>query len=885
MSRRLAVIVAGEPSGDVAAPTVGERDAELMRARLAIDDLGFEVRTLDPRADLAEQLHQLFDRAEPPWEEALLYASCLVTVAADQRAYLCLDPSRPDVGDSLRTLAKTLRGRCPGGSLIVVDARYDAGAEGANASSAREIVTAVAATVQSAQAGSELVVAARPASAHNERIPSRLTAAVLEAIDGEPSAMSARRAWKLSKATSDLGPWPHATAHATGHPPFWLRHDRSPPSEGEEPVTERQPGQPPAQAPAATETTGRDDALAAPEIAETLEPPEPPPSARCLPPDEQASEPEPALAAPELVLMLRQCATLSQLPEEDLPWLASRLDGQLQTVTYLETLAAQRLAELGGAVGSEPGAWRKQILEPLCPVAPVPIDAELLLPRVLDSVGAAAQKHLIRCGVLRQPAPWGAIATLETEAGTGHRLSAAGLLTPFLSPEGDEGELWWAPEPRALALACAHWRGDLKPAHRRVGGWFAARLEQHPDGRLGVRAVEHAIAGLGANGAWPVTRKLVLALRREGRYHEALELIELVLGAGPSGEQRGLALAFRVQLAGLAGAPPAEAEQWLGEATGLVQGGDQAFVLDELGKLRRRQGRLAEAARALERAIEVGLSSQGDNRHAVAAALHSLAGVLQAQGDLYGAQETLERSLHLKVQLFGTDEHAEVAASLHLLAAVLHARGDPAAAREKLGRALHIKDKVLRTDRHPSVLASLHLLANVLQSQGQLAEARSTLERCLRVAPPVYGTAEHAEVAAMLHSLAGVLQEQGDLAGALEKLEQSLAITTTLLGTVQHPDVAATLHSLAGVLEAQGDVHGARDKLEQVLEIEAAVYGTREHYSTAITEMSLGRLLVAAGDKQRGLELLRHAHEVLARQLGPEHELTRRAGLHLTSVH
>ena len=92
-----------------------------------------------------------------------------------------------------------------------------------------------------------------------------------------------------------------------------------------------------------------------------------------------------------------------------------------------------------------------------------------------------------------------------------------------------------------------------------------------------------------------------------------------------------------------------------------------------------------------------------------------------ARAILDEAAEQLERSLEIKAKVHGTDEHPSVAASLHALAGVLQAQGDLAGAKSRLERSLEIKAKVHGTDEHPEVAASLHELAGVLQAQGDLS--------------------------------------------------------------------------------------------------------------------------------------------------------------------
>ena len=125
-------------------------------------------------------------------------------------------------------------------------------------------------------------------------------------------------------------------------------------------------------------------------------------------------------------------------------------------------------------------------------------------------------------------------------------------------------------------------------------------------------------------------------------------------------------------------------------------------VLEEQGKVLQRNAQLDMAAHVFERAVEAAEKIHGEVSGSVAGSLHELAVVLQAQGDLDGARQRLERSLQIQAEVFGTEIHPSVAASLHELAGVLQAQGDLDGARQRLERALQIQTEVFGTEIHPT---------------------------------------------------------------------------------------------------------------------------------------------------------------------------------------
>jgi len=231
---RLAIIAAAgaQPSSN---PKLGERDATLVASRLGLGDLGFEVELVDPEVDLAEQLDELFgklDASGSPPESLLFYGSCLAAVLDDGECFLCLDPDEPDVGDAIGDVVEVLASReVP--TLVVLELRLDD--PDASRKALNEALHTVEEAVQSAEAGMELIAALRPRDVHPERIPSRLTAGILEAIDDTPSRLplTARKAYATAVQKTDFGVWASALVHRPGEPTFVLRLGDA------EPVTQR----------------------------------------------------------------------------------------------------------------------------------------------------------------------------------------------------------------------------------------------------------------------------------------------------------------------------------------------------------------------------------------------------------------------------------------------------------------------------------------------------------------------------------------------------------------------------------------------------------------------------------------------------------------------
>jgi tetratricopeptide (TPR) repeat protein len=238
---------------------------------------------------------------------------------------------------------------------------------------------------------------------------------------------------------------------------------------------------------------------------------------------------------------------------------------------------------------------------------------------------------------------------------------------------------------------------------------------------------------------------------------------------------------------------------------------DVAALLHNLASVSQAQGDLAESVRLHCESLAMLRRLYGvDANHAdVAASLNNLANVLYAQGNLAESARLHRESLEMKQRLHGADaDHPDVAASLNNLAIVLKACGDLTESAHLHRASLAMKRRLHGADAdHPDVAASLNNLANVLEAQGDVAESARLHHESLAMKRRMHADADHPDVAASLNNLAIVLKALGHLAESACLHRESLAMKRRLHGAdVDHPDVATSLHNLAVVLETQGDV-------------------------------------------------------------------------------
>jgi tetratricopeptide (TPR) repeat protein len=192
---------------------------------------------------------------------------------------------------------------------------------------------------------------------------------------------------------------------------------------------------------------------------------------------------------------------------------------------------------------------------------------------------------------------------------------------------------------------------------------------------------------------------------------------------------------------------------------------DIASLLNNLGVLRKYQGRFDEAVVFYRRALpllkaEARRSGEGG---ALATLYHNLGGIEHARGRYAAGEPHARRSVALREAELGPN-HIAVAADVAALAALVEGRGRLDEAAALYSRALAIFRRKLGP-RSAEVALDLAGLASVRQAQGRLAEAGRLYARALALQERVFGR-RHPEVAMTLNNFAALERERGELSRA-----------------------------------------------------------------------------------------------------------------------
>ncbi len=155
------------------------------------------------------------------------------------------------------------------------------------------------------------------------------------------------------------------------------------------------------------------------------------------------------------------------------------------------------------------------------------------------------------------------------------------------------------------------------------------------------------------------------------------------------------------------------------------------------------------------------------------------------------------------VAVLSAPEHARLqSACLFELGAILQAQGDLRGARERLERSLKITKSVLGTEEHPEVATSLHTLATIQEAEGALGEAEVTYRRVLTIEAKCYGTLDQYHSAETLVPLALLLVRMDRRDEGLELLRQA---QSTFQRTCPDHPLLARLNQMLGATTTDGD--------------------------------------------------------------------------------
>ena len=294
-----------------------------------------------------------------------------------------------------------------------------------------------------------------------------------------------------------------------------------------------------------------------------------------------------------------------------------------------------------------------------------------------------------------------------------------------------------------------------------------------------------------------------------------------------------------------------------------------AAILDELGLLRDRQGRIAEADSLLSMALERYRRVAGRDS-ATAATLEHLSEVRRERNEYASSEALIREALSIRRALHG-DSALPTSISQQMLAEVLQDGGNDSAAAPLYRAALATRQRAAGRD-HPLVAKTMFNLALTERRLGNITTAESLYRQALDIQRRTLGE-DHPSIASTLNGLADLLHKAASRSEEAEVLlRQALDINRRRLGE-QHVEVSTNLGNLAVILRDRGDYAGAEGMLRQALAIDEATFGP-EHSYVAYDLNELATVLRLRGKPDSATPIIRRVLATQRRIGGEGHRNT-----------
>jgi CHAT domain-containing protein/Tfp pilus assembly protein PilF len=291
-----------------------------------------------------------------------------------------------------------------------------------------------------------------------------------------------------------------------------------------------------------------------------------------------------------------------------------------------------------------------------------------------------------------------------------------------------------------------------------------------------------------------------------------------------------------------------------------------AAVLTQLGQIYYEMGQYAKTEPLYRRGLQITELRLGKDHVNVAAAANDLAAALAALGQYPAAEPLYRRALGIREAKLGK-EHIQVAQSLNNLANVYSELGDYAKAEESVKRSLAIAEARLGKN-HPNVAIVLVNLASVCKKQGRYAEAEPLFRRSLEISEAAFGK-DHLQVAISVSHLAELYRHMGEYARAEPLYQRALAIRKARAGA-EHPLVAESLNDLANLHWENGEPAQAEALYQESLRIREACLGPT-HPVVATTLNNLAAVCASTAQFGRAETLYRRSYAITRARLGNDH--------------
>eukprot|EP00058_Branchiostoma_floridae_P015810 XP_002601298.1 hypothetical protein BRAFLDRAFT_81338 [Branchiostoma floridae] len=293
---------------------------------------------------------------------------------------------------------------------------------------------------------------------------------------------------------------------------------------------------------------------------------------------------------------------------------------------------------------------------------------------------------------------------------------------------------------------------------------------------------------------------------------------------------------------------------------------NKAVLYHNLGIAWERLGHYKKAIGFYEHAHEINVILYGQSaaNSGVALTLNNLGGCWAELGDDNKAIEFCEKALNMYKGAYGYDAaHPEIAMTLANLGGSYLRLEDYKNAIDFFEHSLKMSKRIYGKDTpHPVTAGILCSLGSCWRATGQHKKTFLFLEKALRMNKTLYGhNAAHPDIATILVNIGTTWRMEGDQMKAMGFIKAALKMYQTLYGKdAEHPDMANVLKSLGDFLDRLGDHKEAVTIFRKSLKMMRFLYGEdAAHPDIAMTLNSLGSSFSSMGDYAASVAVYKQA--------------------------
>ena len=281
---------------------------------------------------------------------------------------------------------------------------------------------------------------------------------------------------------------------------------------------------------------------------------------------------------------------------------------------------------------------------------------------------------------------------------------------------------------------------------------------------------------------------------------------------------------------------------------------DSAFY--NLGYLYANQGKMVEAEKMYQRALEGKEKAWGLEHTSTLNTINNLGNLYAKQGKMVEAEKMYQRALEGFEKAWGP-EHTSTLDTVDNLGILYKKQGKMAEAEKMYQRALEGREKALGSE-HTSTLNTINNLGNLYAKQGKMVEAEKMYQRALEGFEKAWGP-EHTSTLSTVGNLGNLYMRQGKMVEAEKMYQRALEGKEKAWG-LEHTSTLDTVNNLGNLYANQGKMVEAEKMYQRALEGKEKAWGP-EHTSTLSTVGNLGNLYMRQGKMIEAKKMYQRALE------------------------